>query len=137
MNIQVAATHDGDVAAVGPFAVHCSLHDANAFDASGLMDIHAGIHAAADLVYTDAAGIELIPFKKTAGGELDDLLGGIHRSFQPDLRRSRACHRDLTTWTLLHQEGCRFHQPTAKFEETSTGCPSGRGCGLAGSAGGW
>jgi hypothetical protein len=48
--------------------VHGARHDAYAFEASGLKDILAGIHAAADLGYTGVEGIDVIPFKKPADG---------------------------------------------------------------------
>ena len=36
MNVQIAASMDGHLAAVGPIAVHGGRHDAHAFEASGL-----------------------------------------------------------------------------------------------------
>ena len=118
MNIQVAATLDGDVAAVGPFAVHGARHDAHAFDASGLKDILAGIHAAADLGYTGAEGIEVIPFKKPAGGELDDLQAAFNGAFSKIRAAVERAIAHLKTWRMLSEEGGRFRPPIEKFEET-------------------
>ena len=72
INIQVAATLGGDIAAVGPFAVRGARHDAFAFEASGLKDILAGIHAAADLEYVGVEGIDIVPVKRMAAGRLDE-----------------------------------------------------------------
>ena len=49
MNVQIAATMSGDLAAVGPVPVPGARHDAHAFAASGLKDLIAGMDAAADL----------------------------------------------------------------------------------------
>ena len=38
MNLQIAATLDGQLAAVGPVPVHGARHDAYAFTASGLAE---------------------------------------------------------------------------------------------------
>ena len=118
MNIQVAATLDGDVAAVGPFAVHGARHDAHAFDASGLKDILAGIHAAADLGYTGVEGIEVIPFKKPAGGGLDDLQAAFNTAFSKIRAAVERAIAHLKAWRMLSEEGGRFRPPIEKFEET-------------------
>jgi hypothetical protein len=48
MNIQIAATLGGHLAAVGPIPVHGARHDAHAFAASGLTALLADMSAAAD-----------------------------------------------------------------------------------------
>lgn len=118
MNIQVAATLNGDVAAVGPFAVHGARHDAHAFDASGLKDILSGIHAAADLGYTGVEGIEVIPFKKPAGGGLDDLQAAFNGAFSKIRAAVERAIAHLKAWRMLSEEGGRFRPPIEKFEET-------------------
>jgi hypothetical protein len=45
MNVQIASSTDGRIAAIGPRAVHGARHDAHAFEASGLKDIMTGISA--------------------------------------------------------------------------------------------
>jgi hypothetical protein len=52
INIQVAATLGGDLAAIGAIPVPRARHDAHAFAASGLKHQIAGHDAAADLGYT-------------------------------------------------------------------------------------
>jgi hypothetical protein len=118
MNIQVAATLDGNVAAVGPFAVHGARHDACAFDASGLKDILAGIHAAADLGYTGVEGIEVIPFRKPAGSGLDDSQTVFNTAFSKIRAAVERAIAHLKTWRMLSEEGGRFRPPIEKFEET-------------------
>ena len=49
MNLQIAATLGGRVAAIGPDPVHGARHDAHAFAASGLKALLVGLPAAADL----------------------------------------------------------------------------------------
>jgi hypothetical protein len=92
MNIQVAATLVGDVAAVGPFAVHAARHDAHAFDTSGLKDILAGTHAAADLGHR-RRGHRGHPVQEASWRRPGRSAGGIQRSFRQDPCRRRACHR--------------------------------------------
>jgi hypothetical protein len=70
MNIQVAATLDGRLAAVGTSPVHRARHDAHAYAASGLAETLDGIHTVADLGYVGVAGIDLAPIRKPARGEL-------------------------------------------------------------------
>ena len=49
MNLQVAATLDGALVAVGPVPVHGARHDAYAFAASGLAEVLAERPTVADL----------------------------------------------------------------------------------------
>jgi hypothetical protein len=63
MGIQIAATMTGNLAAVGPVPVPGSRHDAYAFEASGLKQMIAGMHAAADLGYTGVDAIAIVPFR--------------------------------------------------------------------------
>jgi hypothetical protein len=70
MNIQIAATLDGRLAAVGPMPVHGARHDAHAFGASGLKALLTDLSAAADLGYVGVAGIELVPTKRLSGIDL-------------------------------------------------------------------
>jgi hypothetical protein len=60
MNVQVAASMDGQVAAIGPTAVH----GAHAFAASGLKRLLAGIPAIGDLGYVGVDGITIVPIKR-------------------------------------------------------------------------
>src|SRR3954451_5500583 len=70
MNIQIAATLDGRLAAVGPMPVHGARHDAHAFGASGLKALLTDLSAAADLGYVGVAGIQLVPIKRLSGIDL-------------------------------------------------------------------
>lgn len=70
MNVQIAATMAGDLAAAGPVPVPGARHDAHAFEASGLKDLIAGMDAAADLGYTGVEGIAIVPFRTPPGGQL-------------------------------------------------------------------
>ena len=120
MNVQIAATMSGDLAAVGPVPVPGARHDAHAFAASGLKDLIAGMDAAADLGYTGVDGITIVPFRTPPGGRL-------HESrvrFNKDLSAIRAAVEravaHLKTWRMLSEEGGRFRPPLAKFETTLT-----------------
>jgi hypothetical protein len=46
-------------------------HDAHAFAASGLTAVLADMPAAADLGYVGVEGIEIVPFKRPPGGDLN------------------------------------------------------------------
>jgi DDE superfamily endonuclease len=71
MNIQIATTLNGRLAAVGPIPVHGARHDAHSFAASGLTALLADIPTAADLGYVGVEGIDIVPFKRLPGGDLD------------------------------------------------------------------
>jgi hypothetical protein len=118
MNIQVAATLDGRVAAGEPLAVHGARHDAYAFAASGLKAALKDIHAAGDLGYVGVEGVDVIPFKRSAGCDLHDC----DVAFNAALGRIRAAIEraiaHLKTWQMLSEEGGRFRAPVHKFEET-------------------
>jgi len=118
MNIQVAATLDGDIAAVGPFAVHGARHDAFAFEASGLKGILAGIHAAADLGYVGVEGIDIVPVKRLAAGKLDECQTEFNVAFSKIRAAVERAVAHLKTWRMLSGEGGRFRPPIEKFEET-------------------
>ena len=70
MNLQIAATLGGRVAAIGPDPVHGARHDAHAFAASGLKALLAGLPAAADLGYLGVEGIAIVPYRTPPGGHL-------------------------------------------------------------------
>jgi hypothetical protein len=70
MNLQIAATLDGALVAVGEIPIHGARHDAYAFAASGLAEVLADYHAVADLGYVGVDGIDTVPFKKPQGGDL-------------------------------------------------------------------
>jgi hypothetical protein len=56
MNLQIAATLDGELAAVGPVPVHGARHDAYAFAASGLAEVLTDHPTVADLGYLGVDG---------------------------------------------------------------------------------
>lgn len=116
MNIQIAATMAGRLAAVGPVPVHGARHDARAFAVSGLKDLIAGMHAAADLGYTGVDGIAIVPFRTPPGGALHDS----QQQFNTGLSAIRAAVEravaHLKTWRMLSEEGGRFRPPISKFE---------------------
>jgi hypothetical protein len=67
MNLQIAATLDGVLVAVGPAPVHGARHDAYAFAASGLAEVLADFPTVADLGYVGVHGIDTVPFKRSSG----------------------------------------------------------------------
>jgi ABC-type branched-subunit amino acid transport system permease subunit len=71
MNIQIAATLGGRLAAVGPIPVHRARHDPHAFAASGLTTLLTGMSTAADWAMSGVEGIEFVPFKRCPGSDLD------------------------------------------------------------------
>lgn len=118
MNIQVAATMTGQLAAIGPVPVHGARHDAHAFAASGLKELIAGMDAAADLGYTGVDGIAIVPYRTPPGGSLHET----QTAFNNDLSIIRAAVEravaHLKTWRMLSEEGGRFRPPISKYSET-------------------
>jgi DDE superfamily endonuclease len=90
MNIQIAATLSGRLAAVGLIPVHGARHDAHAFAASGLAALLADISTAADLGYIGIEGIEIVPIKRLPGGDLTTTQAEFNTLQQnPRCRRTR------------------------------------------------
>ena len=117
MNIQVAATLGGDVAAIGPDPVHGARHDAHAYAASGLKDLLTGHDTIADLGYTGVDGITIVPYRTPPGGNLHES----QVTFNKDLSAIRAAteraNAHLKTWRMLSEEGGRYRPPISKYAE--------------------
>lgn len=118
MNVQIAATLEGKIAAVGPFAVHGARHDAYAFKASGLKEILADIPAAGDLGYVGVDGIDIVPVKRAAGCDLRDCDAEFNIDFSKVRAAVERAIAHLKSWRMLSEEGGRFRAPIDKFEET-------------------
>ena len=120
MNVQIAASLKGDVAAIGPVPVHGARHDAYAYDASGLKDILDATgdpdNSGADLGYIGVEGIKIVPFRKPSGAELKDW----QREFNANYSKIRAAVEHavakVKTWRMLSEEGGRYRCPIDKFE---------------------
>jgi hypothetical protein len=116
VNIQIAATLNGDLAAIGPIPVHGARHDAHAYAASGLAASISNHHTLADLGYTGVDGIDIVPIKRLAGGELDES----QAEFNTQLSALRAAVEravaHLKTWRMLSEEGGRYRPPIHKYE---------------------
>jgi hypothetical protein len=70
MNLQIAATLDGAIVAVGPVPVHGARHDAYAYAASGLAEVLTDYPTLADLGYVGVDGIDTVPYKRFPGIDL-------------------------------------------------------------------
>jgi hypothetical protein len=116
MNIQIAATVGGRLAAVGPIPVHGARHDAHAFVASKLKTLLVEISAVADLGYVGVEGIEIVPFKRPSGGQLTTN----QAEFNTALSKIRAAVEHaiahLKTWRMLSEEGGRYRAPIEKYQ---------------------
>ncbi|MGH3973690.1 MAG: transposase family protein [Pseudonocardiaceae bacterium] len=116
MNLQIAATLSGRLAAVGPIPVHGARHDAHAFDASGLAAALTDLATLADLGYVGVTGIELVPFKRLPGADLTTS----QAEFNTALSKIRAAVEHaiahLKTWHMLSEEGGRYRAPIEKYQ---------------------
>jgi hypothetical protein len=117
MNIQVAATLAGEVAAIGPVPVHGARHDAHAFAASGLKDLIAGHDTVADLGYTGVDGITIVPVRTPPGGTLHDTQVAFNRGLSAIRAAIERANAHLKTWRMLSEEGGRYRPPIAKYAE--------------------
>jgi hypothetical protein len=115
MNIQVAASLDGNLVAVGATPVHGARHDAYAYRASGLADTLADLHTLADLGYVGVDGIEIAPIRKLPGVDLHTT----QAQFNSHLSKIRAAVEHavahLKTWRILSEEGGRYRAPISKY----------------------
>ena len=116
MNIQVAATLSGKIAAIGPEPVHGARHDAYAFEASGLKDLLAGIHAVGDLGYVGVDGIEVTPIKRQPGRDLDESQTTFNTQFSKIRAANERAVAHLKTWRMLSEEGGRYRPPISKYQ---------------------
>lgn len=114
MNLQIAATLDGRLAAVGPVPVHGARH-AYAYAASGLAEILTEYSTTADLGYVGVEGIDTVPYKRFPGVDLNT--GQI--AFNTALSKTRAAVEHaiahLKTWRMLSEEGGRYRAPLEKY----------------------
>lgn len=114
MNIQIAATLDGQLAAVGTIPVHGARHDAHAYAASGLAAALADIDTAADLGYVGVDGIDTTPNRKPAGAPHPTKI-----EFNTQLSKVRAAVEHaiahFKTWRMLSEEGGRYRPPIDKY----------------------
>lgn len=118
MNIQIAASLDGEVAAIGPVPVHGARHDAYAYEASGLKQILQHIkNKIGDLGYTGVDGIDITPFRRPSGQELCDW----QADFNKHLSRIRAAVEravsSVKSWRMLSEEGGRYRCPIPEVRE--------------------
>jgi len=115
MNLQIAASLDGALVAVGPIPVHGARHDAHAYAASGLADVLADHPTLADLGYVGVEGIDTVPYKRFPGTDLNT--GQIE--FNTSLSKARAAVEHaiahLKAWRMLSEEGGRYRAPLEKY----------------------
>ena len=116
MNIQIAATLNGTLAAVGPTPVHGARHDAHAFAASGLAAALTGISTGADLGYVGVEGIEIVPIKRTPGSELTTSQAEFNTTFSKIRAAVEHAISHLKTWRMLSEEGGRYRAPIEKYQ---------------------
>jgi DDE superfamily endonuclease len=117
MNIEVAASLDGEVAAIGPVPVHGARHDAHAYEASGLKALLEHVSSkAADLGYIGVDGIDIVPVKRASGRGLCQW----QAEFNAQLSKIRSAVEHavakLKSWRMLSEEGGRFRRPIEKYE---------------------
>jgi hypothetical protein len=116
MNIQIAATLGGRLAAVGLIPVHAARHDAHAFAASGLATLLADLCAAADLGYVGVEGIEIVPVKRLPGGDLTTSQAEFNTAFSKIRGAVEHAIAHLKTWRMLSEEGGRYRAPIEKYQ---------------------
>ena len=115
MNLQIAATLEGALVAVGPTPVHGARHDAHAYAASGLAAVLADHPTLADLGYVGVEGIDTVPYKRFPGTDLNTG----QSAFNTSLSKARAAVEHaiahLKTWRMLSEEGGRYRAPLEKY----------------------
>jgi len=116
MNIQIAATLGGRLAAVGLIPVHGARHDAHAFAASGLAALLTDLGTAADLGYVGVEGIEIVPVKRVPGGDLTTSQAEFNTAFSKIRAAVEHAIAHLKTWRMLSEEGGRYRAPIEKYQ---------------------
>lgn len=113
MNLQIAATLGGRVAATGAVPVHGARHDAHAFQASGLKNLPA----AADPGYTGVDGIAIVPFRTPPGRRLHDSQAASSKELSGIRAAAERAVASVKTWRMLSEEGGRYRAPISKYGE--------------------
>ena len=116
MNLQIAATLDGQLTAVGLIPVHGARHDAHAFADSGLAAQLADISTAADLGYVGVEGIEIVPIKRLPGSDLTTTQAAFNTALSKIRAAVEHAIAHLKTWRMLSEEGGRYRAPIEKYE---------------------
>jgi hypothetical protein len=115
MNLQIAATLNGVLVAVGEVPVHGARHDAHAYAASGLAERLGDLHTVADLGYVGVDGIDVVPYKRFPGVDLN----AGQAEFNTSLSKMRAAVEHaiahLKAWRMLSEEGGRYRAPIEKY----------------------
>jgi hypothetical protein len=120
MNIQIAASLAGQVAAIGPEPVRGARHDAHAFAASGHKDLLAGQPAAADLGYLGVDGIGIIPARTPARRTLCETQAAFNKELSSIRAAVERAVASVKTWRRLSEEGGRYRPPISKYREMLT-----------------
>jgi hypothetical protein len=115
MNIQIAATLDGHLAAVATTPVHGARHDAHAYAASGLAQALTGLDTGADLGYVGVQGIDTVPNRKPAGADLHPNRIEFNTAFSKLRAAVEHAIAHLKTWRMLSEEGGRYRAPIDKY----------------------
>lgn len=118
MNVQIASSTDGRIAAIGPRAVHGARHDAHAFEASGLKGIMDGISTIGDLGYAGVEGIDIVPIKRAPKCELRPCDKQLNTSIAKIRALNEQAVAHFKSWRMMSEEGGRYRAPIDKFEET-------------------
>lgn len=115
MNVQIAATLTGRLAAVGPVPIPGARHDAHAFAASGLRILLAGLPTLADLGYVGVEGIALVPVRRLPGEELSPSQAESNTALSTIRAAVEHAIAHLKTWRILSTEGGRYRAPIEKY----------------------
>lgn len=100
---------------VGPIPVPGARHDAHAFAASGLTAVLTDMPAAADLGYVGVEGIEIVPFKRLPGGDLNTSQAEFNTALSKIRSAVEHAIAHLKTWRMLSEEGGRYRVPIQKY----------------------
>ena len=117
LDLQIAATLGGRVAAIGPVPVHGARHDAHAFEASGRTALLAGLPAAADLGYRGVEGITIVPYRTPPGRHLHAGQADFNKQLSGIRAAAERAVASLKTWRMLSEEGGRYRGPISKYGE--------------------
>jgi DDE superfamily endonuclease len=120
MNLQIAATLQGRVAAIGPVPVHGARRDAHAFAASGLKDLLDGHPVLADLGYLGVDGISIVPYRKPRRGQLSDEEAAISKHLSKIRAAVERAIASIKTWRMLSEEGGRYRCPISTYPQMLT-----------------
>jgi hypothetical protein len=116
MNLQIAATLSGRLAAVGPIRCTVPGTTPTPLTPPAWPPTLTDLSTVADLGYVGVPGIELVPVKRLPGDDLTTSQIGFNTTLSKIRAAVEHAIAHLKTWRMLSEEGGRYRAPIEKYQ---------------------